>query len=195
MSLNPGTFLKRTEDIVTGTGFKKALPIDVLDAYTAAGAPLTTISSNDVGIIVIDTEDLAVQFKANTTDKHAVYKILIPPDYDKSNDYLRFRMLAEAVHASDITTKMDIEVYKREAGVALGSDLAPATTALTAMVGAAEPVWTEIDLDGLDLEAGDVLTIHVIPEAHANGVVNMYSIEVLYASDLVPYDNSARSIG
>lgn len=192
--MNPATFLQNCKRIITGYGFKKRLPIDVLDAYTAAGAPLTTISSSDVGIIVIDTEDLAVQFKANTTDKHAVYKILIPPDYDKGNDFLRFRMLAEAVHASDITTKMDIEVYKRKAGIALGSDLAPATTALTAMVGAAEPVWTEVDLDSLSLEAGDVLTIHVIPEAHANGVVNMYSIEILYASDLVSYDDDERSL-
>jgi len=190
--MQPGQFLFNLNRIVTGHGFLKALPIDLLDAYDVAGAPLTTISSNDVGINVLDTEDLAVQFKLNTTDKHAVYKILIPPDYDKSNDYLRFRMLAEATHASDITTKMDIEVYKREAGVALGSDLAPATTALTAMVGAAEPVWTEITLDSLGLEAGDVLTIHVIPEAHTNGVVNMYSVEVIYKSDLVYYDDDSR---
>ena len=192
MSMNPGQFLLNLNRIVTGHGFLKALPIDLLDAYDPAGAPLTTISSGDVGIEVLDTEDLAVQFKANTTDKHAVYKILIPPDYDKSNDYLRFRMLAEAVHASDITTKMDIEVYKRKAGTALGSDLAPATTTLTAMVGAAEPVWTEITLDSLGLGAGDVLTIHVIPEAHANGVVNMYAVEVIYKSDIVYYDDASR---
>lgn len=192
MSMNPAFFLKNVERLITGAGFKKALPIDLLDAYAVAGTPLTTVAGTDVGIIVIDTEDLAVQFKLNTTDKHAIYKILIPPDYDKTNDYLRFRMLAEATHTTDVTTKMDIEVYKREAGVALGSDLAPATTALTAMVGAAEPVWTEIDLDGLGLEAGDVLTIHVVPEAHVNGVVNMYAVEVIYRSDLVYYTESNR---
>lgn len=185
MGLNAGTFLKRTEGIVTGFGFKKNIPLSLYDFHlTSSGAPLTA---------TIDTN--AGYDKKGTSSKHTVLTwaaekvvaagitVQVPDDYDRDNDI--FILKLKAVMSSDSDTpNFGAAAYKNEAA----TDLAPDDTAdLSDTI-----AWVNVDLSGNSLVAGDNLTIDLTPEAHGSDSIDVFAAKIEYRSDLVYNDIDNR---
>jgi len=193
--MNPATFLKNTERIITGFGFKKAVPVNLGNCYKYDdGAPLsTTITA--VGYDMLDTSSKArVIFIDDDETYGPAFNFSVPEDYDESVDKLRIRVLCSMDGGETDTVYMDAEVYKKRAGAALSADLDPTaeTTAVPSAIASA--AWSEISLDGESLQGGDQLTINLKTGAHTTDGIIIYGIEVVYAADLVHFDLDNRAI-
>lgn len=186
MGLNPGTFLSRLDQIITGNGFKRSIQIPVHDFFlSSSGAPLTTTLTTNPGFDIFETNLVGLAWAAGKVVKGG-FIFHVPDDYDKSNDYLKIRIKALMAGSTD-TPSIDATVYE---------DSVPATDLDPTKSGAlsASAAWIEIDLSDNGLQAGDVLTINLFPEAHTSDAVEVYAVKMEYASDLVFYDNDDRSL-
>lgn len=124
----------------------------------------------------------------------------IPRDYDEATDELRLRVLASQLTVStDNDVKLDAELYRKRAGVALTADLAPSFTADSAVpILSTVEQWIEFDLSQLSFLRDDVATIELI----TNGLndtdgeeVLIHAIELVYRSTLVSYDDEEDAQG
>lgn len=191
MSLNPGTFLKRTEDIVTGYGFKKHIAgISVRDLTEADGDKLDNGSTPPMA--AFETNSLGIQVASSATFIGEL-DFIVPEDYDETADYLRFRFLAVSGGTTD-TPSIDAAIYRKRPSTALSDDLNPIISAVIP-ISTSYADWREINADGLSVQAGDHLHIEFSlgGTRGTNDTVDVSGLEVVYASDLVYYDNSDRS--
>ncbi len=185
MGLNPGTFLKRAESIITGFGYKKVLPISLYDAHLESdGSPLTTSLGTNPGFD-----------KKGTSSKHTVLtwaadKVVaagvtfqIPDDYDQTQDELKFMIKVKSAGTTNTPT-FTAAVYKNDSA----TDLAPdATAAISSTL-----AWVEFDLDGNSLVAGDNITIDITPGAHSSDAIDVFALKMEYRTDLVFYTQTER---
>ncbi len=180
--LNAGTFLKRLEGTVTGFGFKREIAgLGINQLRLADGAPLLANGGNP-SYVSLETYFEGVQLPASQTAL-GVLAFKIPRDYDKDNDYLRIRFLANSAGDTNTPT-IDASMYRKRAGAALSSDLDPTISgAVNSNTNIAD--WVEIDADGLGMQAGDAVTFIFASSAHTTDALNVYEIEVIYKSDLV----------
>ena len=124
----------------------------------------------------------------------------IPRDYDEATDEFRLRLLVSQLTLSvDNDVKIDVELYRKRAGVALTADLAPSFTADAAVPNllVAEQ-WIEFNLSGLGLLRDDAVTIEVITNGNndTNGEeVQIHAVELVYRSTLVSYDDENDAQG
>jgi hypothetical protein len=191
MSFNPATYLENTSRIITGKGFKKMASIDLNSLRVADGTIMT--ASTEPSREALETSFIGMVATNNQTVMGCL-AFEVPQDYDASVDKLRFRFL---VNSGGTTNEpiLDATIYKKRVGVALSSDLnptaSPAIPKTSATTGAA---WREIVCDGKGLLPGDALTVQFISGAHSTDTVATYAFEVVYASDLVYYNLSDRSL-
>ncbi len=183
--LNAGTFLKRTEGIITGFGFKVSKALSLYSFHLeSSGAALTTTLGTNPGYD-----------KKGTSSKHTVLswqaakvvaagiQVQVPDDYDKDNDIFILKLKAVMSGSSD-TPNFGAAAYKNEAA----TDLAPDDTAdLSDTV-----AWVDVDLSGNSLVAGDNLTIDLTPEAHGSDSIDVFAAKIEYRSDLVYNDPDQR---
>jgi hypothetical protein len=124
---------------------------------------------------------------------HIVFAI--PRDYDEATDHLVLRVLASMVSVTtDDDVKLDVELYRKRAGVALSADLAPSFTSdADVPVLSATEAWIEFDLGQLTFLRDDVAIIEIITNGanDTNGEeVLIHSLELVYRSTLVSYDET-----
>ena len=126
--LNAGTWLKRLEGTITGFGFKREIQgVDINSLRLETGAILVADSGNP-GRVSLETNFEGVQLPSSQTDLGTL-TFKIPRDYDKDNDYLRVRFLANSAGDTD-TPSIDAAMYRKRAGAALSDDLDPTISAV-----------------------------------------------------------------
>ena len=186
--VNPATFLKRIDGIITGSGFKRVIQGVNINTVRADGGLILTGSTNPNRTAVETSFDALVVTNAQTDLGRLVFQV--PRDYDQSLDYLRLRFLAESAGNTDTPT-IDAAIYRKREGVALSADLDPtislATNTLLALAD-----WVEVNCDGLDLRPGDALNIELTTSAHTTDSLHVYGLEAVYKSDLVYFEKQER---
>jgi hypothetical protein len=187
--LNAGTFLKRLEGTITGFGFKREIAgLGINQLRLADGAPLLSGSGNPNYASLETSYEGVVLPSSQTALGTLTFKI--PRDYDKSNDELLIRFLANSAGDTNTPT-IDATMYRKRAGAALSSDLDPTISdAVNSNTDIAD--WVEIDASDLGMEAGDAVTLIFASSAHTTDALNVYEIEVIYRSDLVYNEGDER---
>jgi len=187
MGLNPGTFLKRLEGVVSGFGFKRVIPgIGIGSLRDSDGTILT--GATEPKRASLETNFEGVQSTAGQTDLGTL-QFVIPRDYDENNDELKVRFLAQSA-GTDVPT-IDATLYRRREGAAISADLDPTISgAINSATALAD--WVEIDCSDLSLKPGDAIHMDFTLSAHASHAANIYGLEVVYRSDLVYFENTER---
>jgi hypothetical protein len=182
MGMNPGTFLKRAESIITGFGYKKEIAgLGINQLRLADGAPLASGSGNPM-YASLETYHEGVQLASSQTAL-GVLAFKIPRDYDQTQDELAIRFLANSAGDTNTPT-IDASLYRKRAGAAISGDLDP-TISAAVNTNTAIADWVEVNCDGLSLQPGDVVTAIFASSAHTSDALNVYEIEIIYRSDLV----------
>ncbi|KKM14326.1 hypothetical protein LCGC14_1707240, partial [marine sediment metagenome] len=174
-------------------------------AFTAgAGTFIVTIQNMDVAdafaalvagsALVADETNARVLKIEQTVDTAGNIVFPIPRDYDEATDELRLRVLVSQLTLStDDDVKLDVELYRKRAAVALSADLAPSFTADSAVpVLTVAEQWIEFDLSSLTFLRDDVAIIELITNGGndtAGEEVLIHAIELVYRSTLVSYDD------
>lgn len=189
--LNAGTFLKRLEGTITGFGFRREIAgLGINQLRLADGAPLASGSGNPM-YASLETSYEGVQLASSQTAL-GVLAFKIPRDYDKDNDELLIRFLANSAGDTD-TPSIDASMYRKRAGAALSSDLDPTISAVV-NTNTAIADWVEIDASDQGMEPGDAVTF-IFATGGTRGTtdaLNVYEIEVIYRSDLVYNEGDER---
>ena len=192
MGVNPATFLKRCGSIITGDGFKREIQgIDINSLRLEDGAPLLSGSGNPA-YVSLETNFEGIQLPNSETDLGTL-TFKIPRDYDQSLDYLRVRFLVNSAGDTD-TPSIDSNMYRKRAGAALSGDLDPTISAVVP-TNTVKAAWREINADGQSMQPGDGVSFDISTGGTrgTNDALNIYSIEVIYKSDLVYFDPDDRN--
>ena len=188
--MNPGTFLKNLERISTGQGFKRVIQgLNINSLRDADGIILT--DSTEPSREALETNFDGVVVSSSQTDLGSL-TFQIPRDYDESVDKLDIRFLANSAGDTDTPT-IDCAMYRKRAGAALSSDIDPTISgAVNTNTGLAD--WVQVRSHGDGWQAGDAVTCIFTTSAHTTDALNIYGLEVVYASDLVFFEETERSI-
>ncbi len=193
--MNPGTFLKNTERITTGKGFKRAVPVHLNECHKYDDGALLTTTVTAAGYDMLDTgSKQRVIFVDDDETSMFGFNFSVPEDYDESVDKLRIRALVSMDGGTTDTVYLDAEIYRKRAGAAATADLDPTIDPVRIPAAIASAAWSEVDADGNDLQGGDQLTVVLKTAAHTTDGMLVYGIEVVYAADLVYYDQDDRAI-
>jgi hypothetical protein len=186
MGLTGGTFLHQVKQIITGAGFLKSVQIPVMSVHLfSSGAPLTTTISSNPGPDKFGTNITGLSWAADKVVK-AGFDIIIPRDYDESQDHCKLVFRAKMAAGDTDTPGLDAVAYHEDATT---TDLDPTISADLSTTLAD----VKIDLSGNSFNAGDQISVGVFPEAHSSEAVQVYGIELEYRSTLVYFDkDSAR---
>jgi hypothetical protein len=188
MGMNPGSFLHEVQGVLTGLGFKREIAgLDINSLRDADGTILT--AATEPSREALETSFIGVVVSASQTDLGTL-TFKIPQDYDKANDELKIRFLAQSAGDADTPT-IDAALYQKRAGAALSADLDP-TISDAVNDNSSEAGWVEVDCDDLDLQPGDAVTVVFTTSAHTTDALNIYALEVTYRSDLVFNDADER---
>ncbi len=187
--VNPATFLKRIEGMITGSGFKRVIQGVNINTVKADGGLILTGSTNPRRTAVETSFDALASNTSNTDLGRLAFNI--PRDYDQSLDYLRFRFLAKSAGDTDTPT-IDAVIYRKRKETALSADLDP-TISGSVNDDSADADYVEVNADGLGMHAGDALSVELVAGAHTTDVLHVYGLEVVYKSDLVYFDKQDRS--
>lgn len=179
---SPGTFLKKFESIITGFGFKKEIPGLGINQLRLSTGGILVVDSGNPGRVSLETNFEGVQLPSSQTDLGSL-TFKIPRDYDQTQDELAIRFLANSAGDTNTPT-IDAALYSKRTGVALTADLDP-TISAAVNTNTAIAAWVEVNCDTLSLQPGDVVTVLFTTSAHTTDALNVYSIEVIYRSDLV----------
>ena len=191
MSMNPGQFLLNLDRIITGRGFKCVIQGININTIRSGDGIIPTASTHP-GRVAIETSFDGLQ-SANGQTALGQLVFQIPRDYDESIDKLDFRFLAQMSGDTNSAVTIDAALYRKRVGAALSSDLDPT---ISAAVNTATELadWVEVRSHGDGHKAGDAITIDFTTASHSTDSLNVYGIEVVYASDLVYFEDSERSI-
>lgn len=189
MGLNPATFLKSLERIVTGQGFKRVIQgVDINSMRLATGGILAADSGNP-GRVSLETHFEGVQLPSSQTDLGSL-AFQVPRDYDESIDKMYVRFLANSAGATNTPT-IDAALYQKKIETALSADLDP-TISAAVQTSTAKADWVEIKAESQGLVAGAAVTWVLTTSAHTTDALNIYALEVVYYSDLAYFDSSMR---
>jgi hypothetical protein len=188
--MNPYNLAHNIDNTVTGRGFKRTIPgITLTSLRDADGTILTGSTVPDVK--ALETSFYGLEVAANETDLGTLM-LVVPRDYDADVDKMRVRFLCNSAGTTDAPT-ITAAVYRKRAGAALSSDLAPAASAAISKASATTgTAWTEIKIESEDLEPGDALFITFTLSAHTTDAINFFGMEVAYIGDLAYYVTSER---
>ena len=196
MSMNPGQFLKNLSRMVTGTGYKKAVPVHLNECHKYDDGALLTTTVTAAGYDMLDTgSKQRVIFVDDDETSMFGFNFSVPQDYDKSVNQLRIRALVSLDDGTtDIALLLDAEIYRKREGSVATANLDPtaSTVAIPGLI--ADAAWREINADGLAIQGADQLTVVLKTGAHTTDGIIVYGIEVVYAGDVVYYEESEREI-
>ena len=191
MSMNPGQFLKNLERIITGLGFKRVIQgININTLRLTTGAILAADTGHPQRGSLETYFEGVVQDASQTTLGTLTFQI--PRDYDESIDKLHVRFLCNSAGDTNTPT-IDAAMYRKRAEAALSSDINP-TISGAVNNNTAKADWVEIVSESDGWKAGDAVTCILISSAHTTDALHIYGLEVVYASDLVYFDDDDRSI-
>lgn len=194
--MNPGTYLKNTERITTGFGYKKSYPIPLSGWFDSSAAHLTT-TLTAMGYDLLDTgSKQLVIFIDDDETSMGIVQFPIPQSYDESNDRLRIRLLVSMDGGTtDATVLITSALYRKRAGAAATADLDPTDDTATYIPSAvADAAWIEINADGNNLQGGDQMTLHLTSSSHTTDGIIIYGAEFIINDDLVYFAHADRSI-
>ncbi len=188
---NVANFLKGLEALVTGDGFKRVVQgININTLRLASGAILAADSGNPMRAS-LETYFEGVQLASSQTALGTL-AFQIPRDYDETVDKLDIRFLANSAGDTDTPT-IDASMYRKRAEAALSADIDPTISAVVNN-NTAKADWVEVRSHDDGWKAGDAVTIILASSAHTTDALNVYGLEVVYASDLAYFEDSERSI-
>lgn len=187
--LNAANWLSRIVGTVTGDGFKRV--IQGLDINSIRVTGLIPTASTEPSRESLETNFEGLVVSASQTALGDL-TFNIPRDYDESVDKIDFRWLVNS--AGDINTPtIDATMFRKRAGAALSSDIDP-TISAAVNNNTAKADWVEVRSHGDSWQAGDAVTVVFTTSAHTTDALHAYELEVVYASDLVYFEDSERSI-
>jgi len=188
--MNPATFLKNTERIITGQGFKRVIQgLDINALRDADGTILT--ASTEPSREALETYSIGVVVSSSQTDLGNL-AFQVPRDYDQTIDKMYVRFLANSGGTTDAPT-IDATLYQKKIGTALSADLDPTISAAVAKTSATTGAgWVEVAAEGEGLVAGASVSWFFTTSAHTTDALNVYALEVVYYSDLAYYDPDLR---
>lgn len=185
--MNPGTFLKKLEGVITGFGFKRTVPGIGIESLRDSDGTILTGATEPLRAS-LETNFEGIQSTAGQTDLGTL-QFVIPRDYDENNDELLVRFLAQSA-GTDVPT-IDATLYRKREGVAISADLDPTISgAINSLTALAD--WVEVDCSDLSLKPGDAIHMDLTLSAHASHATNIYGLEVVYRSDLVYFEDTER---
>lgn len=195
--MNPYQFLKELAGLPTGKsgtpgggdGIRHEIQLNLLtDLRTAAGLVLDG-STTSPQVKALETNALGVQVAAGSTAAGS-FVFDIPKDYDPDKDELTIRVIGQTGGSTDSPT-MNATIYRKRAGSALSGAL---TTVVSGAVSKAAGNGSEvtISVSGNGLLPDDILTINLTTSAHATDAVNIYSVDLVYRSNIVFSDMGTR---
>jgi len=188
MSMQPGLFLRNTDRIIPGYGFKKS--VDVFQMLTAADGTALTGTHTNIGRAAPETGFMGlIGDSSGTFAVTLVHKV--PWDYDQSIDKMKLRFLAQMAGNTNTAIKLDAALYQKKVGAAVSADLNPTISAAVPIL-SSYAGWVEIVASGLGLVAGSGLCWVVTCTAHTTDALWIYDAEVEYYSDLVYFDRAIR---
>jgi len=188
--MNEANFLKKLEGLVTGDGFKRVIQgVNINTLRDDAGIILT--ASTEPSREALETVFDGVVVSASQTDLGRL-AFQIPRDYDESVDKLHIRFLCNSAGDTNTPT-IDGTMYRKRAGAAVSADIDP-TISAAVNNNTAKADWVEIVSEGDGWHAGDAVCCEFTTSAHTTDALNVYGLEVVYASDLVYYEDDERSI-
>lgn len=196
--MNPYQFLKELAGLPTGAspggggdGIRVESQLNTIsDLRTAAGLVLTAATTP--AVVALETNALGVQAVASSNVLGS-FVWDVPKDYDPSRDELTIRIVANSGGNTDAPT-LNATVYNKRVGTALSTALTSVASAAipksaTPATAAAERIIT---LSGNKLRPDDVLTINLTSGAHTTDAVNIYSVDIVYRSNIVFTDMTTR---
>jgi len=179
--MSMGTFLQRLNEIVTGHGFIKEVPIP-LSACVATGASAPALSGN-VLLMSFDADDESISIPFQ-----------VPLDYDESKDELCVVITAELTTGDNSTNAIALDldqVERARPGESATDDMTSDTTSDSQGVAITVEQYS-FDLSGLSLQVGDVLTIEIDAQETGTAVAAVYGAAVRYRSCIVPFNRGAE---
>jgi hypothetical protein len=185
--MSPFQFLKQLKNVPSAGGDgvrieKQFNPI--ADFRTAAGLVLTAATSP--AVVAVETNALVVSAIAPNTPLGS-FVFAVPKDYDQVADELTIRLIVQMSGATDTPTT-NATAYRKRAGSALSAAL----TSVASAAAGATSAELSITLSGNGLRPDDMLTINLVSGAHATDTMNVYGCDVVYKSNVVFYDTTAR---
>jgi len=191
MKFSPNNFLQNIKNIVPGGlrqnptaplpndgGFNLDYSLGLNGGVFAAGATFTTV--NNVPIIS--------SAASNTTI--ATYGFLVPRDYDENSDQIRVRLLARMGGATNTPT-----LTVASSTTILGSTVGIAGTSVTSSAITATEAVYEFDLSGQGLTRDEILSFVITAGAHTTDAVQIFAVEVVYASCIVSWRDGLDALG
>jgi len=189
--MNPATFLQNCDRIITGKGFKRVIQGININSVRSGDGIIPTASTHP-GRVAVETSFDALQSATNQTALGQL-TFQIPRDYDESVDKLDIRFLAQMSGNTNDAVTISAAMYRKRVGAALSSDVGPtASGAVNTLTELAD--WVEVRSHGDGWQAGDAVCVDFTVDTHANDTVDVYGLEVVYASDLVYFEDAERSI-
>lgn len=189
--LNAANWLHRIQFTITGDGFKRVIQGLNINTIRSGDGIIPTASTNPSRTALETSFDGLVSAASQTSLGQLTFQI--PRDYDESVDKLDFRFLAQMAGNTNSDVTIDAAVYRKRVGAALSSDLDPTISgAINTLADLAD--WVEVRSHGDGWQAGDAVCIDFTTATHTTDAVHVYGIEVVYASDLVYFEGSERSI-
>ena len=183
--MNEANFLKRLEGLVTGDGFLREKQIP-LNGCIATGASTAALSTNAI-VITFDADDESITIP-----------VVVPLDYDESNDALAVVLTARLTtgdeSAGSNTIDLDLDqVIRARPGASDVADLSSDVTSDSQGVDDLLIANYVFDLSGLVSKGGDVLSVEIDAQETGTAEATIYAAKILYRSDIVAFDLDDRS--
>lgn len=187
--MNEGNMLKRMDELVTGEGFIREVPIPVSACLNASGTAVANVSGVLTWYGQDDNDSITIPFK-------------VPLDYDQTKDELCVVLTAELTTGDGVAGSNAIALDIDVVGIARPGSSAKSVlgteTGTTAYTSDSQNVALTIEeyafnLSGLGLKPGDVLSIEMDVQEDGTAEVSIYAVSVKYRSDIVAYDSALRS--
>lgn len=183
--MNQGNFLARLEGLVTGDGYLREKQI-----------PMTACIVSNADAVTLATNAIVLKFDAN--DESVTIPVVVPLDYDESQDALAVVLTArlttgdESGESNTIDLDLD-QVIRARPGVSDVADLSSDVTSDSQGVDDLLIANYVFDLSGLTHKAGDVLSVEIDSQKTGTAEATVYAIKILYRSDIVAFDLNKRS--
>lgn len=177
--MDPGNFLKETQRIATGQGFRVQRAIRTSDFLNSVGSAITTITTpaaSAVGMAWGDAQTSQVWFH-------------VTGDYDESNDELKLILFGDDLDGTDAISISAINRY-REGGLAAGV-AATVFTPTTGQVFAVATTKVTWDLTGNGFKCGDQVRVSLL-SAGGGTTLKTHGGFWQYKSDLALFDAALR---
>lgn len=191
MHLSPNNFLYLIKQTVTGglapntTG---PLPADGgfnLDAVLSLAPDVPGASAT-----VVNVNNTPVLSSAASQTTIGTWSFPIGRDYDEAGDQIRVRLLARSAGATNTPT-LTVNSFI----TALGGTVGVAGTIVVGTAITATEAAYEFNLSGQGLVRDSVLSFNVVAGAHTTDAVQIFAVEVTYASCLVSFRDGLDALG